>query len=335
VVAAISVFQYVTGTFGNNYFGFAQTESSVTGLTSTGVERLAGPIGEKNRYAQIMLMLVPIGFMVFVAERRWILRLAALASAGLCALAMALTFSRGAAVAAGVVLMAMVVLRYIRLRYLIAAVGIGAIVFVAVPQYVDRVLTLGSIVSFFSEDSGGTQADNSLLSRATENLTAINVFADHPVVGVGPGQFSEYYREYSDEIGISVRAQDREAHNLYLGLAAEAGSLGLGAFLVAVIVTLVSLARARRAALATRPDLAALATAFLLAVIAYLASGVFLHLSYARYYWMMLALAGAAAIVVRAAVDDRTAPSRPGSRVGARSADPAGWRHRAGRPPSA
>ena len=324
VVAAVSVFQYVTGTFGNNYFGFAQTESSVTGLTSTGVERLAGPIGEKNRYAQVMLMLVPIGFMVFVAERRWILRLAALGSAGLCALAMALTFSRGAAVAAGVVLVAMVVLRYIRLRYLVAALGIGIVVLVAVPQYVDRVLTLGSIVSFFTDDSGGAPADNSLLSRATENLTAINVFADHPIVGVGPGQFSEYYRQYSDEIGISVRAQDREAHNLYLGLAAEAGSLGLAAFLCAVIVTLVSLARARRAALATRPDLAALATGFLLAIIAYLASGVFLHLSYARYYWLMLALAGAAAIVVRAAVEVRPAADRDASAAGARPASPAG-----------
>jgi O-antigen ligase len=316
VVASISVYQYLTGTFGNNYFGFAQTESSVTGLTSTGVERLAGPIGEKNRYAQIMLMLVPIGFMAFVAERRWILRAAALVSAGLCAMAMALTFSRGAAVAAGVVLLAMVVLRYIRLRYLVAAVGIAAVVLVAVPQYADRVLTLGSVSALFSDEAVGSSADNSLLSRATENLTAINVFADHPLVGVGPGQFSEYYRQYSDEIGLSVRAQDREAHNLYLGLAAEAGAIGLGAFLVAVVVSLVGLARARRAALATRPDLAALATGFLLSIVAYLASGVFLHLSYARYFWMMLALAGVAAIVVRAAVrEESTAGPQPASSV--------------------
>ncbi len=306
-IAALSVYQYLTGTFGNNYFGFAQTESSVTGLTATGVERLAGPIGEKNRYAQIMLMLVPLGFMAFVAERRWILRLAALGSAGLTAMAMALTFSRGAAVAAGIVLLAMVVLRYIRLRYLVAAFGIGLVVLIAVPQYADRVLTLGSVASLFSDDAVGSSADNSLLSRATENLTAINVFADHPLVGVGPGQFSEYYRQYSDEIGISVRAQDREAHNLYLGLAAEAGGLGLGAFLVAVIVTLVGLARARRAALESRPDLAALATGFLLAIVAYLASGIFLHLSYARYFWLMLALGGAAAIIVRTAMQDEIA----------------------------
>ncbi len=301
-IAALSAYQYLTGTFGNNYFGFAQTEASVTGVTATGVERLAGPIGEKNRYAQIMLMLVPLGFLTFVAERRLILRLVALGSAGLCALAMALTFSRGAAVGLAVVVLTMVALRYIRIRYLVAAVGIGALVLVAVPQYADRLLTLTSVASLLSDDAVGSAADNSLLSRATENLTAINVFADHPIVGVGPGQFSTYYRDYADDIGLSVRAQDREAHNLYLSLAAESGILGLGSFLVAVIVTLVGLARARRAALATRPDLAALAAAFLLALIAYLASGVFLHLSYARYYWLMLALGGAAALIIRQVV---------------------------------
>ena len=34
-------------------------------MTETGVSRLAGPIGEKNRYAQIMLMLVPLGILQF------------------------------------------------------------------------------------------------------------------------------------------------------------------------------------------------------------------------------------------------------------------------------
>ena len=42
------------------------------------------------------------------------------------------------------------------------------------------------------------------------------------------------------------------------------------------------------------PDLANLATAFLLALIAYLATGVFLHLSYSRYFWLLMALSGAA-----------------------------------------
>ena len=44
----------------------------------------------------------------------------------------------------------------------------------------------------------------------------------------------------------------------------------------------------------SRPDLANIATAFLLALVAYMGTSVFLHLSYPRYFWMILALASAA-----------------------------------------
>jgi putative inorganic carbon (HCO3(-)) transporter len=298
LLGGLSLFQQVTNTYSNSYFGFAQTESSATGVTDVGLDRLAGPIGEKNRYAQIMLMLMALGIMQVGAEKsRW-LKLAALLSAALAAIAIALTFSRGAALAAGIILLAMVALRYIRISHVVAAAGLIAVVLIAVPTYGARVTTITGLFSLFSEDSAAGAADNSLLSRATENLTALSVWADHPLVGVGPGEFPSYYRDYADEIGLSVRAQDREAHNLYLGIAAETGALGLIAFLGAVIATLWQLARARRQALLTRPDLAAMATGFLLAIVAYLASGLFLHLSYARYFWLILALGGAAAVII-------------------------------------
>jgi putative inorganic carbon (HCO3(-)) transporter len=298
LLGGLSLFQQVTDTYSNSYFGFAQTESSATGVTDVGLDRLACPIGEKNRYAQIMLMLMALGIMQVGAEKsRW-LKLAALLSAALAAIAIALTFSRGAALAAGIILLVMVALRYIRISHVVAAAGLIAVVLIAVPTYGARVTTITGLFSLFAEDSAAGAADNSLLSRATENLTALSVWADHPLVGVGPGEFPSYYRDYADEIGISVRAQDREAHNLYLGIAAETGALGLIAFLGAVIATLWQLARARRQALLTRPDLAAMATGFLLAIVAYLASGLFLLLSYARYFWLILALGGAAAVII-------------------------------------
>lgn len=309
LLGALSLYQQVTETYSNAYFGFAQTEASATGVTETGLARLAGPIGEKNRYAQVMLMLVPLGLMTVSAERsRW-LKVAAIACAGLAAIAVALTFSRGAALAAGIILLVMVAMRYVRVSHLFAAAGLIALVLIAVPQYGERVTSVTGLLSLLTEDTPTSAADNSLLSRATENLTAIGVWADHPLVGVGPGEFPSYYRDYADEIGLSIRAQDREAHNLYLGIAAESGSLGLITFLAAVGVTMWQLARVRRRALIVRPDLAAMATGFLLALVGYLASGLFLHLSYARYYWLVLALAGAAAFIVgRATAED--APER-------------------------
>jgi O-antigen ligase len=297
-LGALSFYQQVTETYNNSYFGFAQTEAAQTGLTETGIARLAGPIGEKNRYAQVMLMLIPLGVLQMTAERHRWLKIVALGCVVLAAIAVALTFSRGAALAAAVVLLAMVALRYVRVTHLVAAAVLIAVVFVAVPAYSVRLTSLADLSALLSEEPASSGTDNSLLSRATENLTALRVFADHPILGVGPGQFPAYYRDYADDIGVSVRAADRQAHNLYLGIAAETGILGLVAFLGAVVATLIQLARARARSLATRPDLAAMAAGFMLAIVAYLASGLFLHLAYVRYYWLILALAGAAATVI-------------------------------------
>lgn len=321
-LGGLSFYQQITETYNNAYFGFAQTEAAATGLTETGIARLAGPIGEKNRYAQIMLMLIPLGVLQFSAERQRWLKVAALVSVALAAIATALTFSRGAALAAGIILVAMVALRYLRVSHLVAAAGLIVVVLIAVPAYGARLTSLADIGALLSDEPAASETDNSLLSRATENLTALRVFADHPILGVGPGQFPAYYRDYADEIGVSVRAANREAHNLYLGIAAETGILGLAAFLGAVVATFVQLARARAAALVRRPDLAATAAGFMLALVGYLASGIFLHLSYARYYWLILALAGAAAVVILQAMANDEADAASGGAAQAVAAAP-------------
>jgi hypothetical protein len=70
--------------------------------------------------------------------------------------------------------------------------------------------------------------------------------------------------------------------------------LGLGAFLTIVLVTLVGLRRLSVRCRARSPGLASLGDSLLLALIAYLASGLFLQLAYQRYFWFLVALANAA-----------------------------------------
>ena len=51
--------------------------------------------------------------------------------------------------------------------------------------------------------------------------------------------------------------------------------------------------------------MAAMAVGFILALAGYLATGLFLHFSYVRYFWLMIALADAAAwIILRSASAD-------------------------------
>ena len=314
----LSFFQQITETYSSSYFGFAQTEAAATGVTETGIARLAGPIGEKNRYAQIMLMLIPLAVLQFTAERsRW-LKVAALGCAALAAIATALTFSRGAALAAGIIVIAMVALRYIRVSHLVAAAALIAVVLIAVPAYGTRLTSLADLGALLSDEPAAHETDNSLLSRATENLTALRVFADHPILGVGSGPVSRLLprlrrRDRGERPGGRPRGaqplpRDRcgDRHPRPDGLPRR-GRRHAGP------------ARPRSGTgVAPRPDLAAMAAGFMLALVAYLASGLFLHLSYARYFWLVLALGGAAASVILQATDGGTTDDAATPRLGGR-----------------
>jgi O-antigen ligase len=312
LVSALSVHQVVTSNYGSDYFGFAQATSAAV---STGVQtlsgdvvqpRLAGSIGETNRFAQVMLMLVPLGIFRFIGEKSTGLRVAAALCTASITLGVVLTFSRGAAVGFGVLVLALMALRLIQGRHVIAILLALSLVFVAFPQYGARVASLAAIGSL-SQGSGTSGVDNSLLSRATETLAAGLVMVDHPVFGVGPDMFPVFYEQYAEVVGILVKNDvQREAHNLYLGVGAELGLVGLTVFLIIAFLTVRMLLRARRLSVDRRPDLERLTTPYLLALMTYYVTGIFLHLSFARFYWLMLAVAGAAAVIT---IREVTSPS--------------------------
>jgi len=303
-IGALSVYQQFTHTFQNNYWGFAQMSFA---QINTGVEtingavtapRLAGQIGEKNRYAQIMLMLVPIGMFRFWGEKKNLMRLLAAVITGLIAMGAALAYSRGAAVGFVLMMMIMVFMRYIKIWQVGILVVLLAVVLVAVPTYATRLTSLQTLAASFSEDSGGVAtADGATLSRLTEMGAAGLVFLDHPILGVGPGLFPLYYQGYADLIGLRTLNQDRQAHDLYISIAAETGGLGLACFLVVIYMTLRGLARARKRWLQDEPEIANMATAYMLSIVTYLTTGIFLHFAFIRYFWLIMAL-GAAVIYI-------------------------------------
>ena len=71
-------------------------------------------------------------------------------------------------------------------------------------------------------------------------------------------------------------------------------------------VTFRDLLRVRRRCAVEKPELALLASCVVLALSAYLISGIFLHLAYQRYFFFVLALAAcASAIALRATSAER------------------------------
>jgi len=306
-LGGLSAFQQVTKTYHCHYAGFAQMSQAsfqtdqATPHGRLRQRRLAGPIGDQNRYAQIMLMLVPLGLFRFWSERSRVLRVLALAATVLTLAGVTLTFSRGAAVAFALLLAIMVLLRCISWKQLgIILLGM-LLIFLALPQYAGRLTSLGVFgTALQAEGPGIAKADSSIRSRYTEAMAAGLMFADHPITGVGPGMYPAHYHQYAKKVGLRLKKSARQSHTLYLGIAAELGAPGILAFLTIVGAAFWNLARARRRCLGRRPDLANLVTGFMLAIVAYLAIGFFLHFAYVRYFWLMLALAGAACCVARA-----------------------------------
>ncbi len=162
------------------------------------------------------------------------------------------------------------------------------------PHYWTRIASLQQITALVSNDGTSDEApDGALRGRATEMIAAAQVFVDHPVIGVGPGMFKQYSRQYGNRLGIRRLEEGRESHSLYLGLAAETGALGLGCFLAMLGVTLIGLLQARARWLTERPELAYIAVGYFGALVAYMTSGLFAHMAYIRFFYLMLGLAAA------------------------------------------
>jgi len=300
VLGTFSIFQEVTQSYGNEIGGFAQVDRLDDGggfsvaSDSLGPKelrpRLGGPLGSENRYAQILAVLLPLALIRAWREPSIRNRLLARGAAILILGGLLLTFSRSAAVALTLVLFAMAIFRAIRVRHLLAIVVVAAAaVVIAVPDYVTRIDSLQGITSLYSDEP--SEADGALRGRQTENLAAFYTFVDHPIAGVGPGvYFREYSRENANQLGLRYLDNQRRAHSLYLELSADTGLLGLSLFLALVGTTLVCLHRTARYWRGRRPEYELLALSFFFSLLAYMATALFLHLSYQRYFWILIAL---------------------------------------------
>src|SRR5262249_54425105 len=147
-----------------------------------------------------------------------------------------------------------------------AALGAVSVV-IFVPEYGARLATLADVAKLATGRTIVQNTDGAVQGRITEMVTAALVFADHPLLGVGPGMFERHYVEYARIAGGRVRSHTREAHSLLLGIAAEHGVFGLAAFLGLFSVSLRDLYRARLRWRGLRPDLAHAATGLLLCLV--------------------------------------------------------------------
>lgn len=316
LMSLVTIHQAWTGNYESDYSGFAVVEEGF----QVGVDdadqairqpRAAGPVGEKNRYAQVLLVLLPLGVGRIKYARGVARRAVAIGATLLIMTAIVLTYSRGGVIAIAVVLAAAALLHFVRLRTLLVGSLVVAISLIAIaPGFVERVASIGGAADLLAET--GDDPEGAIIGRATSNLAAFNVMLDHPILGVGPGLYAPHYSvSYANELGLRHFADPRRAHNLFLEVGAETGILGLGAFLAVLLATAIGLWSARRRWARLDAEYSDLATGLLLALMGYVTAGLFLHLSYERYLWLLLALASAAVwILTPRTATDPEAPSQ-------------------------
>lgn len=324
LIGAISLHQSSTGSYDNDYLGFAQINEGTAARLQMETEeehtpRLAGPIGDKNYYAQIMVALIPLGLFLALGSKRSGSRVFAFGLTAMIAIGATLTFSRGGAIAILLTLLLMVLNGRLKIRHLLLVVMGIAVLLSFFPRYTERLESLTLAHNALSSTGSTDEVDGAVMGRLGEMAAALQIYAEHPMTGVGPGMYSTHYREYAIETGYAVHEGERAAHTMIPEVAAETGTIGLLCFLGAIGVTVRDLTRAGRRVRRTRPDLAIIIGGCQFAIVAYMASGIFLSLAFARYFWFLLALgAAASAIAMRTggaiyetstAEPPRTAPS--------------------------
>lgn len=289
-IAVLSDIQYLTGTFQNNYFGFANAVVRQIVVGASDSWRLTGPLTDANFFGQLLVIGVPLVLIFAVLPGHPIRRVLSALAALAILLAIAFTFSRGALVATGVIgLLAVTALRGGRI-YLLGAAGLVGVSLLFTPQSLyERLVPVAQAVG---EAASGGQfiQDPALGQRRSVAAVALDMSAGNPWLGIGFGQFPLQYANYALMEGYDIGAP-HEAHNFYLETLAEGGILGLGLLIAMTAGTLFVARRARQAlAAAGEKEDAAVVRGITLSTLGFLVTSIFLHGAYQRFLWFDIAL---------------------------------------------
>ena len=286
-MGSISVFQNLTSTFGNSYFGFGGWTQATTGGTSN--YRLTGPYGNPNGYAQVLVLLIPLALDRLWHEKSIHLRLLAGYALAVCALTIFFTYSRNGFVTLVFTLGFLVVMRRPRIMPLALSVAMGIILIQFLPaSYTERITSLFQ----FSSGSGSRVSDVSFQGRISENIAAWRMLQDNPLFGVGLDNFQVNYQTYSRKIGLDSRRDPRAPASFYLELLSEQGLVGFCIFMIFMVIVFRNLWQARDLFqfLGMNPE-EQMSLAFMAGLAGYMVFYISKNSAYPNVFWILLGIA--------------------------------------------
>ncbi len=296
LVAGLGVFQSLTGSFQNEFGGLARIKNAHI-YGSVFEPRIAGPLGDPNFFAQVLLLLFPLALYAARSESSPPRKLLVYACGLIVVAACVLTFSRGAALALGAMSVLILFDWKTNPRALALGLAVTVVGFVVLPQdFTRRLETMKQLLPGSEEE---IHPDSSFEKRKLWAAVAWKMFLDYPVTGVGTGNYTAHYQEYADEIGFAASGYDdpgesHYSHNLVLEVAAETGLLGLAVFAAAIGTCFWYLRRAHTGFLRLGDKgSAGLARGIEIALIGYMVSTLFLHGYFQRHLYLVLGLVAA------------------------------------------
>ena len=193
-----------------------------------------GTVNNPNDFACHLLLLLPFLLWIILASRSYILRFASLAGVSFGVYLILASGSRGAALgfAAATVCYLLLGTPRQRITVLVAAPILLAILLPVLPQR-----SWNRLQSLWSNDNA-TAEDTAASSESRKYLfdTGVRFAIEHPVFGIGQGQFANYEGKHGTVVG-GIRGQYQEAHNTYLAAASECGMPALLLYLAGILST--------------------------------------------------------------------------------------------------
>lgn len=281
ILCTLGIYQIVTGNFTQTFFELSVIDSD---------DRISGPINEPNMWAQVVISVIP--FIIFrllnsSSKQKFIYSVLLT----ILLINFVNTYSRGGYVAFLIsILLIMIFFTRFNLLFISSIVGLGILLIPLLPP--EAIARFQTLNLFTQENQTGVYEDASFRGRTSEVIAGIQMFADHPIFGIGLENYARNYQKYAQIIGIEYRSEEREAHSLYAELLAERGIVGFLSFVAIVISLFQSLSKAR-ISLSFTPhydEWSSYISATQVSLITYLIAAIFLHDAYIRFLWVFVAL---------------------------------------------
>ncbi len=237
---------------------------------------------DPNYLAIFLIMLIPLAYSLILLEKKLIWQFAALLSIYCFIIAIFLSLSRSSIVLFVICLFLLLRLNYSNYHHIFSKIWFS-------------ILGFFLILAPFVYQNYWLRFSNLLYDKGSGRIylfdAAYHIIKKHPLTGIGYGNFTKLFYFTQDWGLLSLRVG---SHNMYLGIAAELGLIGLMLYLAVFMSAFKTLFKICKSSIVLhRKPALLMANAIIISLVVYMIGGLFFH-----YYDFYLSYVLLASVVV-------------------------------------